>query len=124
MSLVITVWDKSVGIAVSEGRIAAKIDGEYVPIEENYSKLTRLANGGVLGITGNFREGFPIVTPLRDAVEQHLRPSIVKAASSTDFRGLCQFIPALLRKIFASYPGLIFCVSLIGIEDGTVRGGA
>ena len=31
MSLVISAWNKSVGIALCEGRVGAWIDGKYVP---------------------------------------------------------------------------------------------
>jgi hypothetical protein len=44
MSLVISAWNKSVGIALCEGRVGAWIDGKYVPTEEDHSKLTRLAS--------------------------------------------------------------------------------
>ena len=42
---------------VCEGRVGKWVDGKYVPTEENHSKITRLPNGGILGIAGHSRDG-------------------------------------------------------------------
>jgi hypothetical protein len=124
MSLVISAWNKSVGIALCEGRVGAWIDGKYVPTEEDHSKLTRLPNDGILGIAGHSRKGFPAYASLLDVCAGHLRPAIVQAAQSMGFRELSQIIPALLAECNKICPELFFCVSLLGTDNGTVRGGA
>ena len=64
MSLVIVVWDKSVGIAVSEGRACVRRqNGEWIPVLEDRCKITRLRDGSVLGVTGDICE------PLREAIK-------------------------------------------------------
>src|SRR6185312_249024 len=96
MSLVITAWNSSVGIAVSEGRALGYVNGERVPVSEDYGKLLRLPNG-VLGFAGRLREGFPVSNALADVIADHLLPD-VRAAREMGFSGLCEFIPALLKE--------------------------
>ena len=123
MSLVITTWNESMGIAVSEGRVGKWVDGKYVPTDENRSKLARLPNGCVLGIAGHSRKGFPAYASLLDVFEG-LRSAIVLVARSTGFRELSVIIPALLDECSRKHPELFYCVTLIGNDNGTVRGAA
>jgi hypothetical protein len=124
MSLVITVWNKSAGVAVCEGRVGAWVDGRYVPTEEDHSKLTRLPNGGILGVAGHSREGFPAYASLTDVLAEQLRPAIVQAADTHGFCELSRLIPGLLADCNRAHPELFFCVSFLGTDNGTVRGGA
>ncbi|HVJ07425.1 MAG TPA: hypothetical protein VM554_03520 [Acidisarcina sp.] len=124
MSLVISAWDKHTGVAVCEGRVGKWADGKYVPTEENYSKLTRLPNGGILGIAGHSREGFSTYASLTDVLAKQLRPAIVQAAETRGFCELSELIPELLADCNRAHPELFFCVSLLGTDSGTVRGGA
>ncbi|MGA2675222.1 MAG: hypothetical protein ABSE99_18580 [Terracidiphilus sp.] len=124
MSLVISAWDQNAGVAVCEGRVGKWVDGKYVPTEENHSKLTRLPNGGILGIAGHSREGFSVYASLTDVLTEQLRPAIVQAAEMHGFRELSELIPALLADCNRAHPELFFCVSLLGTDNGAVRGGA
>jgi hypothetical protein len=124
MSLVISAWDKHAGVAVCEGRVGKWVDGKYVPTEEDHSKLTRLPNGGILGVAGHSREGFSTYASLTDVLAEQLRPAIVQAAEMHGFRELSELIPALLADCNRAHPELFFCVSLLGTDNGTVRGGA
>jgi hypothetical protein len=124
MSLVISVWDQHAGVAVCEGRVCVRVDGKYVPTEEDHSKITRLPNGGILGIAGHSREGFPAYASLLDVCAEQLRPAIVRASQMRGFRELSRLIPALLADCNLKHPELFFCVSLLAKDGGTVRGGA
>ncbi len=124
MSLVISTWDQHAGVAVCEGRVGKWVDGKYVSTDEDHSKLTRLPNGGILGIAGHSREGFSVYASLLDVVAEHLRPAIVQAAETHGFCELSRLIPALLAGCSRAHPELFFCVSLLGTDNGTVRGGA
>lgn len=48
-----------------------------MPTEEDHSKLTRLPNGGILGIAGHSREGFSAYASLTDVLAEQLRPAMV-----------------------------------------------
>jgi hypothetical protein len=109
---------------VCEGRVGKWVDGKYVPTEEDHSKLTRLPNGGILGVAGHSREGFSAYASLTDVLAEQLRPAIVQAADMHGFRELSELIPALLADCNRAHPELFFCVSLLGTDNGTVRGGA
>ncbi len=124
MSLVISCWNQHAGVAVCEGRVGAQVGEKYVPTEEDHSKLTRLPNGGILGIAGHSREGFSAYASLTDVVAEQLRPAIVQTAETHGFRELSRLIPALLADCNRDRPELFFCVSLLGTDDGIVRGGA
>lgn len=125
MSLVITVWDSSAGVAVCEGRALGYVNGAYVPVDEDYSKLVRLPNGNILGFAGRVRDGYPLAdSPLSGVIAGHLLPAISQAARGVDFRGLCAVIPTLLKEYAVKWPGLLLFVSLLGTDDGIVRGGA
>lgn len=120
MSLVMTVWDKSVGVAVCEGRAVAKVNGVKVPASEDCSKLTRLRDGSILGLTGGLRDGYES-TAMPDAiVTEPLRRAIHAAPGG--FRELCGVIPKLIAEYGGKYPELGFGVSLLGNDSGTIRG--
>lgn len=125
MSLVITAWNPSVGIAVCDGRALGYQDGERVIASEDYYKLARLPNGGILGFAGRLREGYPIVNSLMDVIENHLLPDVSLAAREMEFSRLCRFIPERLKAYAARWPELLLFVSLLGSDgDNGIRGGA
>lgn len=124
MSLVITAWDKSVGIAVCDGRACGHVDGKRAVVSEDYSKLARLPNGGVLGFAGRLRAGYPVSNLLADVLTDHLIPAVTLASRDTGFRGLCDFIPNQLKQYAARWPDVLLFVSLLGTDEGVVRGGS
>jgi hypothetical protein len=83
-----------------------------------------LPNGGILGVAGHSREGFSTYASLTDVLAEQLRPAIVQAAEMCGFRELSELIPELLADCNRAHPELFFCVSLLGTDNGTVRGGA
>lgn len=85
MSLIITAWDKSWGVAVCEGRAIAIQNGVKVPAVEDHSKLSLLPDGSVLGITGGFRKG-------------HTRTSMCGANSRNGRRGMPNSLVGGRRK--------------------------
>lgn len=123
MSLIITAWDKSWGVAVCEGRAIAIQNGVKVPAVEDHSKLSLLPDGSVLGITGGFREGHSR-TSMCGVVTEPLRREIHAKAETQGFKDLCITIPELLAVYRAKYPELGFSASLLGTDDGVVRGAA
>ena len=122
MSLVITMWNESLGVAVSEGRVGAWVEGVYVPTDENRSKLSRLPNGCVLGVAGHSRKGFSRYASLLDVCAD-LQTDIRIAARIMGFRGLSEYIPRLLAECGSTHPELFFCITLLGAE-GKIRGAA
>lgn len=122
MSLVITIWDKSVGIAVCEGRAIAKVNGEKIPVREDCSKLSRLADGSILGLTGALRPGYETTSFPNGAVTDGLRREIYELSETHGFRELCAVMPDLLADYGLKYPELSFGISLLGNDDGTIRG--
>lgn len=123
MSLVMTAWDKSWGVAVCEGRAVAIENGAKVPVAEDHPKLSRLPDGSVLGITGGFRKGHAR-TSLCGAVTEPLRRDIHAKAETRGFSELCVTIPELLSEYGAKHPELGFGVSLLGTHAGVVQGAA
>jgi len=121
MSLVITVWDKSLGIAVCEGRAIAKVNGTKIPVCEDHSKLSRLPDGSILGLTGGLRPGYE-ATAMDGVVTEPLRCAIHAKAETHGFRELCGVIPELLTEYGTKYPELAFGVSLLGNDNGAIRG--
>ena len=122
MSLVITMWDKSIGIAVSDGRAVTVTNGTKIPAREDHSKISRLPDGSVLGLTGGLRDG--AVTSLSGVITEPLRREIHAASAGHTFRELCERIPRLLAEYRVKYPELTFGVSLLGNDNGTIRGAA
>jgi hypothetical protein len=119
MSLVLTAFDKSMGVMVSDGRcMGLNENGVKVPTAEDCSKISRL-DGSIIGITGGLREGYTS-TSLRGLVTAPLRRDI-HAASGT-FGELCEVIPRILAVYRAKHPELSFGVSLLGNDNGVIRG--
>src|SRR5581483_11819873 len=124
MSLVIAAWDESIGIAVCEGRAIVKVNGTKVPMREDCSKLSRLPDGSILGLTGGLREGFSSTTMCDALVTEPLRREIHAQAKGRTFREMCSVIPVLLTEYGVKYPELGFGVSLLGDDNGKIRGAA
>ena len=126
MSLVITAWDRSVGVAVCEGRaVTLGANGEKIPAREDASKLSRLPDGSILGLTGGPLEGCTAVAVAvltQSLITEPLRRDIHSAAETRGFKEICAFIPELIEKYRAEYPAFGFGVSLLGNDDGIIRG--
>lgn len=122
MSLVIAARDRAIGIAISEGRAVAYVNGSKVPVCEDASKLSRLADGSILALTGGLRDGYETTTMRGESVStEPLRRDIHAAAETRTFPEICAIIPDLLAKYRATYPELGFAVSLVGNDGGKVR---
>jgi len=124
MSLVITAWDTSLGIAVCEGRAITKVHGNKIPVREDQTKLSRLADGSILGLTGGLRDGYDSTTMRESLVTDPLRRDIHAEAETHTFREMRFVIPRLLAEYAVKYPELGFGVSLLGNDGGKVRGAA
>lgn len=120
MSLVIMARDKSVGIAVCEGRAVAYINGSKVPVCEDASKISSLADGSILALTGGLRDGYE-TTRMRGTATDPLRRDIHAAAESKTFSETCAVIPSILAKYRTEYPELGFGVCLLGNDGGKIR---
>lgn len=120
MSLVIMARDKSVGIAVCDGRAVAYVNGSKVPVCEDASKLSSLPDGTILALTGGLRDGYETTT-MRGHATEPLRWDIHAAAEGRTFAEVCAIIPDILAKYRAEYPELGFGVSMLGNDGGTVR---